>query len=408
MKKLHLSSYLLCLILLLSACSVPSGLTSSKKALVNETLPRIGNLRSITDMSSVAFEWEPLYNENIQGFYLYRSSEEDPEFRLVGTIKDKFQTHYVDTKLKPGKKYRYMMKSFNEQNHISEEGIVIELATLPRIEPVSLVQAITNLPNRIKIIWRPHPDLRVESYKIERSRANKDQFKTLAKIKNRLNVEYMDTDMKDDESFDYRVIAVSFDGVESEPSQISSSTSKALPPQIGDISASTDLSGKIALSWGASNYEDFSYYKVYSTSSNFLPYSILAKTSSNQYEDVVSGAAKSKYYKVTQVDKDGLESPMPKEGVEGRTLGLPAAPNIILAQKTGGGVDLEWVDNDDRASEYIIKRYGGGSPAVFRAVKEKRFRDVEVSPNVEYDYEIISVDSAGIESQPSKRVKAAQ
>ncbi|MCH5336101.1 MAG: fibronectin type III domain-containing protein [Campylobacter sp.] len=409
MKKFHLSFCSLYLILLLNACgATASGLTTSKEVLLNESLPKIEKLKSISDMSNAAFEWEPLYNENISGFYLYRSSEENPEFKLVGTIKNKFQTHYVDTKLEPGTKYRYMMKSFNDQNHISEEGVIIEVTTAPRIEPVPFIQAITNLPNRIKLIWRPHPDLRVDSYRVERAKMEENNFKTLAKLKNRLNAEYIDTDMKADESFNYRVIAISFDGIESEPSETISSTSKALPSQIEGLNASMNLSNKIELNWNASNDKDFSYYKVYSTSSSLLPYSVLAKTSSNHYEDLVSGAEKSKYYKVTQVDKDGLESPMPKESVEGKTLGLPAAPSIILAQSTNDGINLEWTDNDDRASEYIIKRYGGDSPVIYKGVKEKRLKDIKALPGVEYHYEIISVDSAGLQSEPSKRVKAAE
>ncbi len=411
MRKFHWSFCFLCLILL-SACSVPAGISdsfsSSKEAVLNESLPKIEKLKSISAMSEAAFEWESLYSENIDGFYLYRSSEKEGEFKLVGTIKDKFQTHYVDTKLEPGTKYRYMMKSFNKQNHISEESAVIELTTQPRIEPLPFVQAITNLPNRIKLIWRPHPDLRVEFYRVERSKINENNFKTLAKIKNRLSAEYIDIDMKANESFNYRVIAISFDGIESEPSEVLSSTSKALPTQIQGLSASADLANKIVLSWNASSDADFEYYKIYATSSSFLPYTVIAKTDKNSYEDIINGASKSRYYKVTQVDKDALESPMPKDAVEGRTLGLPLAPSIILAQSTGEGINLEWSDNDDRAVEYIIKRYGGEAPAIFKGVREKRLKDLKALPGVEYEYEVISIDETGLESEPSKRVKAGE
>lgn len=409
MKRFRLSFYLSFLTLLLSACSVSqmNSLTSSKELTVNESLPKVENLKSLSDMSNIAFEWEPLYNENIKGFYLYRSSDENPDFKLVGTIKDKFQTHYVDTKLEPNTKYRYMMKSFNEQGQISEDGKLIEVSTTPRLESVPFVQAVTNLPNRIKLIWRPHPDLRVHSYLIERAKTDKE-FKQIAEVKNRLNAEYIDSDLKPNENSNYRIIAVSFDGIKSEPSQVVSSTSKALPPQIEHLNASTDGSNKIILTWDAPVYEDFSYYKVYSTSSSLLPFSVLAKTDKNSYEDIVEGAGKSKYYKVTMVDKDGLESPMPKEGVEGKTLANPLAPSIILAQSTNEGINVEWSDNDARAVEYEVRRYGGEQNAVFKGIKEKRLKDVKALPGVEYSYEVIAIDSAGLRSQPSSKVKAAQ
>ncbi|MGH2326753.1 fibronectin type III domain-containing protein [Campylobacter taeniopygiae] len=410
MKKFHLSLYLSVLILLFSACSVSqvSNTESSKEVLINESLPKMDDVKTLSDMSNIAFEWEPLYDDNIQGFYLYRSSDEDPQFKLVATIKDKFQTHYVDTNLKPNTKYYYKMRSFDNQGHPSEDGKIFEASTMPRLEAIPFVQAITNLPNRIKLIWRPHPDLRVNSYIIERSKSNEDNFKKIAEVKNRLSAEYIDKDLKPNENFNYQIIAVSFDGIKSEPSQVLNSTSKALPPEVQNLNASSDASNKIILTWDTPAYKDFSYYKVYSTSSSFLPYILIAKTDKNSYEDLVEGSDETKYYKVTMVDVDGLESPMPKNGVEGKTLGIPSSPSIILAQSTPEGINLEWIDGDSRAVEYEVRRYGGEQNAIFKGIKEKQLKDIKALPGVEYSYEVIAIDSAGLRSEPSKRVKAAQ
>lgn len=279
MRRFHLSICLASLTLLFSACSVAE-LTTPKQTQLNESLPKVQSLKSISDLSNVAFEWEPLYSENIQGFYLYRSSEKEPQMKLVATIKDKFQTHYVDTKLESGTKYQYMMKTFNEQGHFSEEGQVIEIATQPRPEPLAFVQAITNLPERIKLIWRPHTDLRVNAYIIEKKKVEDKKFAKIGEVKNRLSAEFID-EVKANENFLYRVSALTFDGVQSEPSEVLNSTSKALPPEITHLSASNDLNGKIMLSWDAPVYEDFSYFKIYATSSSFLPFTLLAKTDKN-------------------------------------------------------------------------------------------------------------------------------
>ncbi|EDP6921793.1 fibronectin type III domain-containing protein [Campylobacter upsaliensis] len=406
MRRFYLSICLASLTLLFSACSVAE-LTTPKQTQLNESLPKVQSLKSISDLSNVAFEWEPLYSENIQGFYLYRSSEKEPQMKLVATIKDKFQTHYVDTKLESGTKYQYMMKTFNEQGHFSEEGQVIEIATQPRPEPLAFVQAITNLPERIKLIWRPHTDLRVNAYIIEKKKVEDKKFAKIGEVKNRLSAEFID-EVKANENFLYRVSALTFDGIQSEPSEVLNSTSKALPPEITHLSASNDLNGKIILSWDTPVYEDFSYFKIYATSSSFLPFTLLAKTDKNSYEDIVQGAGESKQYKITMVDKDGLESPMPKKGVEGKTLGLPASPSIILAQITSEGIVLEWADNDNRAVEYEVKRYGGDQNAIFKGIKEKRLRDIKALAGVEYSYEVIAIDELGQRSAPSSKVKAAQ
>lgn len=71
---------------------------------------------------------------------------------------------------------------------------------------------MTNLPNRIKLIWRPHPDFRVDSYIIERTKGDDKEFKN-CRSKNRLNAEYIDSDLKPNENSSYRIIAVSFNGI---------------------------------------------------------------------------------------------------------------------------------------------------------------------------------------------------
>ncbi|KAA6224708.1 MULTISPECIES: fibronectin type III domain-containing protein [unclassified Campylobacter] len=408
MKKLHLIFCSVSLTLFLSACSGVSQQFTAKEVLLNESLPKIEQLKSLSDMSNVALEWEPLYNENIKGFYIYRASEAEPTFKLVETITNKFQTHFVDTKLEPSTKYFYKMKSFNDQNHISEESDVIEIMTDVRLPAISYAQALTNLANKIKLVWRPHSDLRVNAYIIERKESDESKFKKLAQIKNRLNAEYIDDDLKPNQSFDYIIYAQSFDGVISEASAVLSATSKALPPVVEGLSASIDGSNKISLQWNESNYKDFSYYKVYATSSTFLPYTLVAKTQSNHYEDAVGGAGKSKSYKVSIVDIDGLEGPLQSEGVSGQTLGLPSAPSLISAKSTSEGISLEWSDNDDRAVEYIVKRTGGEKAAVFKGIKNKNMLDTNALPGVEYSYEVYAIDSGNLQSEASNKVKAKQ
>ncbi|TKX30339.1 ferrous iron transporter A [Campylobacter sp. MIT 12-5580] len=400
MKKLHLSLFTLLLTLIFNAC----GLTIQNQQMsVNEDLPSVQTLKHISDMSSVAFEWNSFYNENIQGFLLYKSTPNEPEMKLVATIKNKFQTHYVDTSLEPDTTYLYTMRTFNEFKQISSEGVLIEVKTSPRLQPLPFVQAINGLPNKIKLIWRPHPDLRVQAYEIQRAEQD-GNFKTIKELKNRLEAEYIDDDLKPNQNFQYRIFAKTFDGVYSESSQILNSTTKALPPQITHLSATTDLAGRILLAWDSPNFEDFAYYKIYAKNSSLLPFSELARTQNNNYEDRVNEVGKKKEYKITIVDKDGLESTMPEHSVEGKTLDAPLAPSITLTAIVADGIDLGWTPNDDRAVSYTLKRYGGGD-VIFKEINETTFKDTTAVQGQSYTYEVISVDSNGIESKPSARVR---
>lgn len=108
------------------------------------------------------------------------------------------------------------------------------------------------------------------------------------------------------------------------------------------------------------------------------------------------------------VDKDGLESPIANEPVEGITLGAPLAPSIILCAVEDDGIRVEWVDNDDRAKEYIVKRSGGGSSAVFKEIKSKQLKDITAAPGKVYSYEVIAIDANGIESKASNKFTAVK
>lgn len=397
MKPLHLVQ--LCVIsLVFSACASTFG---TQKWQTSEHLPRIENLKYLVDMTSVAFEWDSLYDESIDGFLLYRSNANAPEMSVVATIKDKYQTHFVDKELTPNTQYTYTMRSFKE-GFVSKSGEKVSVKTQDRMEAMPFVQGITNLPNRIKLIWRPHPDLRVSSYVIER--AGKDgKFRQLAEVKGRLNAEYIDK-LGANESYKYRVYAKSFDGVHSASSEVINATSKDLPPTVRQLSAATQ-GGKIILSWQSVEYKDLAYYQIYSSSSTFLPFTKLAKTKDTTYTDTLNEPNKTRSYKITAVDKDGLESPMPKIAVTGKTVASPKAPSIVKAAWDGAAVVLEWKANDIRAVQYIIKRYGAES-VVYRDLTDTAFTDNAVIAGQNYEYEVIAVDENGYESKASKRVAA--
>jgi len=399
MKKVLLSIFVS---FLLSACA---GLFTPKQIQVNESLPRITSLKYISDMTSIAFEWDNVSSQAIDGFYLYRSSPSDSAMKKVATINDSLATHYVDKNLEPDTTYIYMMQSFSKQGFISLDGTRIEAKTLPRPEAIPFIQASQNLAGAIKLIWRPHPDNRIKSYIVQRNSGKNGSFEEIAEVNGKLNAEYIDTKLKPEQSFSYRVYAKTYDNVYSEPSQIVSSTTKPLPPGVENLSASIDLANKIVLSWDNVDFKDFAYYKIYSSLATLIPYTTLAKTQGTSYEDIINEPGKKKRYKVTVVDTDGLESAMPKDGVEGATLGRPSAPIINLTAAQNNAVELGWVDTDARARSYIVKRYGGTQDAIFKDITQRSLRDDTITQGVNYRYEVISVDENGIESEPSKRVK---
>lgn len=404
MKKFHLIISSVALMLVFNACS---SVFSGEQLQVSQHLPKVENVETMSDMTSIAFEWESKYDESIKGFYVYRGTEAEPEMKHIATIKDKYQTHFVDSELKPNTRYFYSIKTYNDAGYISASGKTIEAKTSERIAAMPFVESIEGLPKRVKLIWRPHPDVRVSSYVVERAGEDR-KFKVLAEVKNRLSAEYIDDNLKADQNFQYRVLAKTFDGVYSQPSRVMSATTKALPRAVEYVSATTNVARKIIISWDSVEVKDFAHYRVYSSISKFLPFTLLAKVQNNSYEDVINDAGESRYYKITAVDKDGLESPMPKSAVLGKTLEAPKAPKISSANLGANSVELVWQSNDNRGVKYIVKRYGGSGDMVFREIKEQKFTDTSIVRGQKYSYEVIAVDSNDIESKPSGRVSVGK
>jgi len=390
------------LVLAMSGCISPN--TPSE---VNANLPIINSLKTISDITEVGFEWVPNPASNVAGYYLYRSNpnENNGKMKVVATIKDRFASHYVDTDLAPETTYAYEIRTYNEKGQVSNSGVIINATTKPLLDSVPFAQALTNLPERVKLIWRPHPDTTVSSYIIERSDADKNSWSKIAEVKGRLNAEYIDSDVKSGRSYKYRIFVKTASGVISKPSAIVDSTTKYVPKQVINIQATTNVPKKIIITWDSIESSDFGYYKIYSKTNKILPYTYLAKTTQNSYEDLINKNGEIRYYKITVVDSDGLESNRPDEPVVGSTLKSINSPVISSFSSEGGAVSIGWSDVAG-ASKYTVVRTGGSEgEQKFTNIMDLNFIDTNVLVGSKYKYRVIAIDQYGIASDASEKVE---
>lgn len=355
-------------------------------------------------MTQIAFEWSSLGdNENVEGFYLYRKNSDSNDFNVVANIKDRYATHYVDMNLAPERSYDYMMKTYDISNNASRQSEIITAQTQNLIQSVPFAQVIQGLPNRIKILWRPHPDLRVENYIIERSEVGGNDWKKIAEVKGRLNAEYIDTKVDSGKSYKYRISVKTSSGVISMPSEIFNAKAKPKPYPVTGLRASSNEPKKIVLNWDANSNEDFSHYNVYASSSKLLPYKIIATPKTNTYTDLINENGASKIYLVTAVDITNLESDKQSTGVVGITLSAPKSPFFTRADYTGGAVILSWQPQDDRTVSYILKKNGNDKESIFE-LSDTNYTDSDLVLGEKYRYKIIGVDEYGINSKDSNEV----
>lgn len=410
MTKLMKITSLAALILLVSGCTNQVNLGQPKVPKVDESLEVVdsSSIRSIPDMNAVAFEWRKVDDPRVIGYHFYRANmqEEGTKLKLIDTVENKYTTHYVDKDLEPNTKYVYKISSAIDGEEESRTTSDYVVSTLPRFEGVSFIQAISNLPKQIKIIWRPHSNERVESYRVERSTPQSAEWEKIATVKGRLQAEYIDDDLDDNVIYNYRVITQTFDDIKSNPSTIVKAQTKPLPLGILGLKVTNNLPRKITLNWQPSDSTDVIRYNIYRSSNAESSFDKIKSVNAQtlQFDDFINEDGKIYFYKISSIDKDGLESDLNINSTMGATLSKLNKPIITLAQIQGERAILNWQAGDRRAVSYnIIKTikesFFKSKTVKIEGITSLRYEDKDIVRGVEYKYAIQSVDQFGIASE---------
>jgi len=385
-----------------------------KKAIVDTSLPVITLTKHgiMRDMKTIAFEWKSIQDPRVKTISIYKrdfADKDDRNIAYFATIDNRFQTHFVDTDVQPARKYAYAFE-VNSQDAKGKRTKIFVVNTLPVLQSVAWIHSIQGLPRMAKIIWRPHASERVEKYIIERKTYSDDSWHTIATLKGRLNAEYIDKNLKDDHIYLYRVRVATYDGIISTPSEVVKVVTKALPKSVTHIEATKNLPRKIDISWEKSNAKDFARYYLYRSDSIDGGYELIAKLYNNRFEDRIDEDGKAYFYRVSVIDKDGLESENKADTVMGMTLGKPLAPIAVEVMPLSDKVILTWSSNDARAKYYkVVRKQKVGwfkeNIKSYNHINGNKFIDTDIQPNSSYSYSVYAVDANGIVSKPSAEVK---
>ncbi|WP_104629192.1 fibronectin type III domain-containing protein [Helicobacter bizzozeronii] len=404
--------FVACLAVLLVSCA-PTRKNSvlsffgKKEETLNPNLPVVQGIKTIDDVQSVGFEWQPVSNPGlIDGFVLYRM-QADQSFKRVAIVRNPLATHYYDDGLTPQTQYYYQIATIGKNGGISRASETISVRT-SFINPVESVFASHVEPKEIKVFWSPHPNPSIDKYIIQREGSD-GKFSNIGVVKNRLYVEYFDKDLPDGSTYRYRVIAESFEGAKSLPSAVVTGRTKEPPVGVTGVQASNNLTRKIQLTWTSSNQKDVVSYRIYAANRMDERFKNIAETNDTSYLDNVDADGVQRFYKVVAVDKYNLESMMPATAVQGMTLPRPATPIITKGTIEDGQAIIEWQPiQDGRVKGYAVYRFDGNSsskPLRFGDLSKTRFVDNNMVSGQKYRYQVVSVDGAGLESNPSKEVE---
>jgi len=391
-----------------SGCT-PEPAPQEKKEQLDPTLPIVQINGHLSDMKAIAFEWQSIPDPRVEGIYVYRATAgaEADKLTRIATVQSRFVTHFVDENVEPSSSYLYRFTTFNKEGAQSTGSETVTAETMPVLTSVSFFSSIDNLPRSAKLIWRPHTNPKVKGYQIERQSVEDPEWKSIDNVNGRLSAEYIDTGLKDNSVYKYRLRAVTYDKIVSTPSEIVTVTTKPLPLPVTGLSATGDLPRKIQLAWDAHGVKDFDYYKIYRSEDVDGRYDYHVKTRDTRFEDAIDQDGKVYFYKVAAVDKDGLESPVGPVPAQGSTLVKPAIPVVTKAAFEGNSFRIHWSNSDKRTVSFTLlktthKNWLSKSVQEITGIKQTQYTDVDIQPDVQYEYQILAVDRFGIASEPTE------
>jgi len=278
------------------------------------------------------------------------------------------------------------------------------------LDSVAWIHAIAGLPRSAKIIWRPHANQCVASYIIERKSFKEEKFEKIATLHGRLHAEFIDEDLADNSIYFYRIRVKTYDGVISKPSKVVKSVTKSLPKSVAQINATKNLPKKIKIEWSISKQKDFHQYYLYRGKDVDGSFKLIAKLYNNYFIDTIDKDGKVYFYRVSVVDKDGLESEHEKKTVMGMTLSKPEAPVITGVKLIDKGIELSWKKTDARIKSFkILRKHKTGwlkeSTKEYKNIFQTKFIDKNINPDSTYTYIVYGLDENAIVSKPSIEVK---
>lgn len=390
------------LFFLLISCSKVSTISSSLKDEVDNTLPLVHTLRALPDSGSIGFEWDiPDSVDSISGYVIYRKDSKG-QFVRVAHIKDSLSTHFYDSKLEPNTKYEYAIATVGKDFRISPKSDTLTVRT-SIIEPVRLLYASQIYANRIKIFWTPSKSLSVSGYEIQR--LDNNSFKTIGNTDNRLAVEFFDNNLENNIQHKYRIIAKAYDGTHSSPSKAVLGATREIPKPPLNVVATKDKRYEIWLEWSTPERRDILGYKIFSSNKAYGIYKEIAFVNGTRFIDRIERDGAIRFYKVLTVDRENLQSSLAVKPTQGQTLPKPESP-IIDSVRNADSIRLSWDKiATKREISYIVYRVNNQDKTItnFTDIKDTNFIDDNL-PAGDYTYYVTSIDTLGIESNPSNTI----
>ncbi|HEX8040597.1 MAG TPA: hypothetical protein VF490_15665 [Chryseosolibacter sp.] len=389
-------------------------------------LPKPQNLKADFEDQLVSLRWDRNESINYSAYVLERS-EDGRHFSLVSDA--------VMLTVSPGEnndtRYEYAVDSLNERSGIyyyrikgitpfGEQSPPSDIVSGKSITAVSQPPYIASVENRdntsLDIAWTfsKENESAIKGFEVERASKPGERPSQLTPDLLPPHARRF-TDTRPNTVNYYRVVAIGHDD-EAYQSQVyfAETIDSIAPMRPAGLHASVDDHGDVTLTWQRNKEEDIYGYRVYKA---FHESEELAQVTSeplkeSYYHDHLdlNTLNRKVFYSVMAVDRSqnhsGL-SPLLEVALPDKV--RPQAPVLLPVESSGSGVILRWVPGgSEDIAQYAVYRKSGSGPdwqriAILPAANDTlfAFTDTATGEGETNVYTILSIDEAGLESEPS-------
>ncbi len=336
------------------------------------------------------------------------SASSDPESGIAGyrifrdgsQVGQTNQTSFSDTGLNPATEYEYRVLAVNGEGLVSGPSDPAR-ATTRDATPPTVPQNLVATPlgtERIDLVWSASedPETGVQGYRV---------FRDGSEVGTTTQTVYQDDGLSPATEYDYFVVAVNGDDLESDPSATVSATTfdGTGPTTPTDLLASAAGPDRIDLSWSPAEDPEsgIAEYRVFRDGLE------VGSSMETTYQDSGLSPATQYEYQVSAVNGEGLQGGLSDPATATTRDGSgPTAPTDLVAEVVSQTqIDLTWtasVDPESGVESYNVYR----DNTVIGNVVRTSFVDSGLTQGTTYVYSVAGVNGEGIEGSRSANVSA--
>jgi len=256
----------------------------------------------------VSLKWAAVKSpeDEIRGYYIYRSAQEKGEYQRIAHIKDPGADSYCDKDppLRDNTTYYYKVCSYNSVGMTSDLSESVSATTKNTPAKPSGLKAQSGEVKKVTLTWEANPEKDIREYVVFRDSAGGKGWQKIASLKEK--TVYVDSGLNDGTTYSYTVRAIDEDHLTSEPSVPVTATTKPRPKKptgLGMIAKE----GQRILQWDSNPEQDIKQYVVYKRGPLGIALKISIVTDTSWAVDEKNIKKGQKLF-ITAVDETGLES----------------------------------------------------------------------------------------------------